>query len=58
MEAERYNYKHVLDGTVRIIRSEGVGALFRGVGPNCGRAALMNIGQVAFYDQVMNDSSL
>jgi dicarboxylate transporter 10 len=46
------NYKHALDGLVRIAREEGVLRLWRGVGPNLLRGALMTAGQVATYDQV------
>eukprot|EP00127_Corallochytrium_limacisporum_P004646 Clim_evm21s171 gene=Clim_evmTU21s171 len=49
--AERRNYKHALDGLMRIYRSEGIGALFNGVGPNVTRCVLVTIGQLAFYDQ-------
>ena len=35
------------DGVFRIIREEGASALFRGVGPNCARAVLMNASQLA-----------
>lgn len=37
------------DGVFRIVRDEGVGALFRGVGPNVARAILMNASQLATY---------
>jgi hypothetical protein len=38
---------HSFDGVFRIIREEGASALFRGVGPNCARAVLMNASQLA-----------
>lgn len=44
-------YKHALDGLIRMTRSEGFTSLFRGVGPNCVRAALMTASQLATYDQ-------
>jgi hypothetical protein len=37
------------DGVFRIVREEGAGALFRGVGPNMARAMLMNASQLATY---------
>ncbi|OCK75337.1 MC family mitochondrial carrier protein [Lepidopterella palustris CBS 459.81] len=43
-------YKNALDGLVRMIREEGLPALFRGVGANCGRAVLMTSSQLASYD--------
>lgn len=50
--AERYNYRHAIDGLIRISREEGVGSLFRGVWPNSGRAALMTASQLASYDSI------
>jgi solute carrier family 25 (mitochondrial dicarboxylate transporter), member 10 len=47
---ERRNYKHVFDGVFRIIRTEGVSSLYRGVGANALRASLMNSSQLASYD--------
>lgn len=48
--ADRRNYRHAIDGLVRVTREEGVGALFRGVWPNSARAALMTASQLATYD--------
>lgn len=48
---QRRNYKHAIDGLVKITKNEGVLNLWRGVGPNIGRAMLMTAGQVASYDQ-------
>ncbi|XP_078039946.1 dicarboxylate carrier 1 [Augochlora pura] len=48
----RRNYKHALDGVVRIIREEGLFKLFSGCSTATARAALMTIGQLSFYDQV------
>ena len=48
--AERRNYKHAIDGLMRMIREEGVGSLFRGVWPNSTRAVLMTASQLASYD--------
>ncbi|GJN94786.1 hypothetical protein Rhopal_007878-T1 [Rhodotorula paludigena] len=53
---QRLGYKHCVhwniafDGVFRIIREEGAPALFRGAGPNCARAILMNASQLATYD--------
>ncbi|GAA6058388.1 hypothetical protein JCM3770_006109 [Rhodotorula araucariae] len=47
---QRLGYKHCFDGVFRIVREEGASALFRGVGPNCARAVLMNASQLATYD--------
>jgi dicarboxylate transporter 10 len=49
-EAQRRNYKHAVDGLVRIRREEGVSALLRGVRPNVIRAMLLTTGQIAAYD--------
>lgn len=48
--AERRNYKHAIDGMVRMIREEGFTSLFRGVWPNSTRAMLMTASQLATYD--------
>ncbi|ORX61443.1 mitochondrial carrier [Hesseltinella vesiculosa] len=47
---QRRNYKHALDGVLRIAREEGLPALFRGVGPNVNRAILMTSSQCVSYD--------
>ncbi|KAI4139136.1 MAG: hypothetical protein L6R39_006452 [Caloplaca ligustica] len=47
---QRRNYKHALDGLVRMTREEGVHSLFRGVLPNSMRAVLMTTSQLASYD--------
>ncbi len=44
------NYKHALNGLIRMVREEGVTSLFRGVGANSSRAVLMNASQLASYD--------
>ncbi|KAL0075580.1 mitochondrial carrier domain-containing protein [Phycomyces blakesleeanus] len=46
----RRNYKHALDGVVRMTREEGLGSLFRGIGPNMNRAILMTSSQCVSYD--------
>lgn len=48
---KRRNYKNALDGAIRMAREEGPRSLFRGVWPNCIRAALMTASQLATYDQ-------
>jgi len=48
----RRNYKHAIDGMARVVREEGVRKLFSGVDWATGRAILMTIGQLCFYDQV------
>ncbi|KAK5110217.1 hypothetical protein LTR62_006213 [Meristemomyces frigidus] len=48
--AERRNYKHAIDGLIRMVREEGFGSLFRGVWPNSTRAVLMTASQLASYD--------
>ncbi|KAI4478727.1 hypothetical protein M0804_011755 [Polistes exclamans] len=48
----RRNYKHALDGLVRVIKEEGVLRLFSGCSTATGRAMLMTIGQLSFYDQI------
>ncbi|KAK6764320.1 hypothetical protein RB195_024587 [Necator americanus] len=49
---ERRNYKHALDGVVRILREEGAVRLFGGASMATSRAVLMTIGQLSFYDQI------
>jgi len=48
--AERRNYKHALDGLIRMSREEGWNTLWRGVWPNSVRATLMTASQLASYD--------
>jgi solute carrier family 25 (mitochondrial dicarboxylate transporter), member 10 len=47
---QRRNYKHAIDGLVRMSREEGARGLFRGWLPNSSRAAVMTAGQLASYD--------
>jgi dicarboxylate transporter 10 len=47
---KRRNYKHAIDGLIRMSREEGVKALWKGVWPNSFRAMLMTAGQLASYD--------
>lgn len=48
--AERRNYKHALDGIIRMAREEGITSLWRGVWPNSARGVLMTASQLASYD--------
>lgn len=48
--AERRNYKHAVDGIIRMAREEGIVSWFRGVWPNSMRAAVMTASQLASYD--------
>lgn len=48
----RRNYKHALDGVIRVIQREGVRHLFSGCSTATMRAVLMTIGQLSFYDQI------
>jgi len=48
---DRRNYKHAIDGLVRMTREEGWRSLFRGVWPNSMRAVLMTASQLASYDE-------
>ncbi|KAH8316895.1 hypothetical protein KR067_010113 [Drosophila pandora] len=52
--AERRNYKHVGDAFVRIVKDEGVTALWRGCLPTVGRAMVVNMVQLASYSQLKN----
>lgn len=47
---ERRNYKHIVDGLVRMTSTEGFQSWFRGWLPNSGRAALATTAQLASYD--------
>jgi solute carrier family 25 (mitochondrial dicarboxylate transporter), member 10 len=47
---QRRNYKHAIDGLLRVRREEGSAALLRGVRPNIIRAMLLTTGQIAAYD--------
>lgn len=51
-QADRRNYKHAIDGLIRMVREEGVASLFRGVGANSARAVLMTSSQLASYDTI------
>lgn len=47
---KRRNYKHALDGIIRMIREEGPASITRGIWPNSARALLMTSSQLASYD--------
>ncbi|KAF2265248.1 mitochondrial carrier [Lojkania enalia] len=47
--SERYNYRNLVDAFIRIRREDGLGAYFRGLGPNIVRSILMNVSQIATY---------
>jgi len=47
---KRLNYKHSIDGLIRMTREEGLSSWTRGMGPNVFRAILMNASQLASYD--------
>lgn len=48
---ERRNYRGLFDAVRRIAATEGVPALWRGVGPTVGRGAVVSMTQLASYDQ-------
>ncbi|KAI8644650.1 mitochondrial carrier domain-containing protein [Parasitella parasitica] len=59
---QRRNYKHAIDGIIRISKEEGASALFRGLGPNINRAILMTSSQCVSYDifksTILNHTSM
>jgi dicarboxylate transporter 10 len=48
--AQRRNYKHAIDGIIRVCREEGSMKLMSGVTMTATRAMFMTFGQLAFYD--------
>nr|AKN21586.1 slc25a-18 [Schmidtea mediterranea] len=48
---KRRNYRNVFHALARIVREEGVLALWRGCLPTMGRAAVVNLAQLASYSQ-------
>jgi len=48
---QRRNYKHAIDGLIRLIREEGAVALTKGLIANTSRGVLMTAGQLASYDE-------
>ncbi|KAL1488949.1 hypothetical protein ABEB36_014733 [Hypothenemus hampei] len=49
---KRRNYKHALDGLIRVYQEEGISRLFSGASTATSRAVFMTIGQLSFYDQI------
>lgn len=47
---KRRNYKHAIDGLIRMVKEEGSTSLFRGINANCARGVLMTASQLASYD--------
>eukprot|EP01089_Gocevia_fonbrunei_P005000 TRINITY_DN1511_c0_g1_i3.p1 TRINITY_DN1511_c0_g1~~TRINITY_DN1511_c0_g1_i3.p1 ORF type:complete len:205 (-),score=23.86 TRINITY_DN1511_c0_g1_i3:24-638(-) len=47
----RRNYKNAIEGLIRIAREEGFFTMWKGCGPNMGRAMFMAAGQLTSYDQ-------
>jgi len=45
------NYSGALNAYATIIRQEGIGALWTGLGPNVARNAIINAAELASYDQ-------
>lgn len=48
---QRKHYKSVVDAVARIVKSEGVGALWAGATPTVVRAMALNFGQLAFFSE-------
>ncbi|XP_066588897.1 mitochondrial dicarboxylate carrier [Prorops nasuta] len=48
----RRNYANAFDGIIKVIKKEGVLQLFNGCSTATGRAILMTMGQLSFYDQI------
>ncbi|KOB77673.1 Mitochondrial dicarboxylate carrier, partial [Operophtera brumata] len=46
------NYKNAVHGLYKVAATEGLPRLWAGATMTCSRAALMTIGQLAFYDQI------
>lgn len=53
-EQQRRHYRGVTDAFLRILKEDGVRGLYRGVGPNVGRAMSLNMGMLASNDQVLH----
>lgn len=51
-EAERRNYKNVVDAFRRIVKDEGFFALWRGATPTVVRAIVLNLAMLSSYDEV------
>ncbi|KAK1307687.1 Mitochondrial uncoupling protein 3 [Acorus calamus] len=50
MQADGRRYSSAPDALMKIVRSEGLGGLWRGVVPNAQRAFLVNMGELTCYD--------
>ncbi|CAD6886190.1 unnamed protein product [Tilletia laevis] len=48
--AARFNYANSVSGLLKITRTEGMGTLFLGLGPNVVRSVVMNVAQLGSYD--------
>lgn len=51
-QAQRRNYKSVVDAIARMARQEGIGSLWRGSSLTVNRAMLVTASQLASYDQI------
>ncbi|CAH1129042.1 unnamed protein product [Ceutorhynchus assimilis] len=49
---KRRNYKHAIDGLLRVYKEEGTKRLFSGASTATTRAIFMTVGQLSFYDQI------
>lgn len=49
---QRRNYKNVVDAFQRIVKEEGVLALWKGSGPTVARAMSLNAGQLATFEEI------
>eukprot|EP00093_Oithona_nana_P013117 13117.XXX_67785_65349_1 [CDS] Oithona nana genome sequencing. len=49
---QRRNYKHALDGVIRVSREEGILKLFNGWNWASSRAVMVTVGQLCFYDVI------
>ena len=56
-EHQKRHYRGVADALWRVSKEEGVRGLYRGVGPNVGRAMALNMGMLASNDQVTLSSA-
>lgn len=52
LPVEQRRYKGAIDAYKTVIREEGVGALWTGLGPNVVRNATINAAELASYDQI------
>ncbi|XP_050509658.1 mitochondrial dicarboxylate carrier-like [Diabrotica virgifera virgifera] len=49
---KRRNYKHAIDGFIRVYKEEGINQLFRGSTTACSRAVMITVGQLSVYDEI------